>query len=124
MPYERLEAWRLSHELVLAIYRASASWPKSELYGLVSQARRSATGVTLNLVEGVAKRGPREFRRYLDISLGSLSELDYVLRLAHDLGYLTSSDWEHLTERRDRAGKVLWGLHRAMSRAARAEVRG
>jgi four helix bundle protein len=118
MPYERLEAWELSHELVLAVYRASSNWPKSEVYGLTSQARRSAASVSMNLAEGAAKRGPREFRRYLDTSLGSLSELDYILRLAHDLGYLNSGDWEVLRESRDGAGKALWGLYRAISRAS------
>ncbi|MGH7704042.1 MAG: four helix bundle protein, partial [Gemmatimonadales bacterium] len=91
-PYERFEAWRRCHELALAVYRATQSWPKQELYGLTSQARRAAFSVSANFVEGSAKWGAREFRRYLDISLGSLSELGYTLRFARDLGMLTNEE--------------------------------
>ena len=118
MPYERLTARRLCHELVLAVYRSSATWPKSELYGLVSQARRSAASAALNLAEGASKRGPREFRRFLDTSLGSLAELDYALRLAHDLGYVQAAALRDLRGRRDEAGKAVWGLYRAMRRVS------
>jgi four helix bundle protein len=77
MPYERLAAWQKSHRLVLLVYRATSKWPKTELYGLVSQARRAAFSIPLNIAEGSAKRGSREFRRFLDIALGSFSELAY-----------------------------------------------
>jgi hypothetical protein len=75
MPYERFEAWKVSHELALAVYSATRGWPRSELYGLTSQLRRAALSAPTNIAEGCAKRGPAEFRRFLDYSLGSLSEL-------------------------------------------------
>jgi four helix bundle protein len=118
-PFERLEAWQLCHVLVLAIYRLTSGWPVTERYGLVSQVRRAAMSIPTNLAEGAAKRGPREFRRYIDISLGSLSELTYLLRLAHDLGYIRSEEFEQIEQMRDRAGQVTWGLYRAISRKAR-----
>src|SRR5437016_5142474 len=83
-PFERLEAWKVSHELALAVYRATESFPRQELYGLTSQARRAALSIPTNVVEGSAKRGPAEFRRFLDISLGSLAELAYLLIFARD----------------------------------------
>lgn len=82
MPYERLDAWRESHQFVILVYRATQNWPKIELYGLVSQTRRSAVSIPLNIAEGAARRGSREFRRFLDIALGSFSEVSYSLRLA------------------------------------------
>src|SRR2546425_12305135 len=88
LAHERLQAWKLCHELVLAVYAATSSFPKYELYGLTSQARRSAFSAAVNIVEGAAKRGPREFRRFLDISIGSLAELAYVLQLVRDLKLL------------------------------------
>jgi four helix bundle protein len=73
--YERLEAWQAAHQLVLLTYRVTKAFPREELYGLTSPARRAGFSVAANIAEGSAKRGPREFRRYLDIALGSLSEL-------------------------------------------------
>jgi len=115
-PYERLRAWDSAHQLVLLVYRATESWPTRELYGLTSQTRRAAFSVASNIAEGSAKKGPHEFRRYLDISLGSFAELRYTLRLARDLGLLSASEWEHLQAPTDLAGKLLWKLYRSMSR--------
>ncbi len=89
MPFERLDAWRLCHQLVLAAYEASKAFPDDEKYGLVSQIRRAAFSAAANIAEGSARRGPREFRRFLDISLGSLAEVAYALIVARDLGYLS-----------------------------------
>ena len=111
MPYERLLAWQTSHRLVQRIYLTSQSWPKTEQYGLTSQARRAAFSVPMNIAEGTAKKGSRELRRYLDIALGALSELAYCLRLAKDLGYLSERDWEVIDKERNEAGKLLWGFY-------------
>src|SRR5438876_7233667 len=83
-PYERLAAWRLSYRLVLGVYDATDDFPKHELYGLTSQARRAAFSVVANIAEGSAKRGGPEFRRYLDVALGSITELEVALLLARD----------------------------------------
>ncbi len=88
LPYEKFDAWKVSHELALAVYHVTAKWPQSERYHLTSQTRRAALSIPTNIAEGSAKQGTREFRRYLDISLGSLSELSYLLRFAKDLGFL------------------------------------
>ena len=80
MPYERFDAWQVCHKLVLEVYRSTKDFPGSERYGLRSQARRAAFSAAANIAEGSAKHGVREFRRYLDISIGSLSELAYALR--------------------------------------------
>ena len=114
MPYERWEAWQVSHRLVRRIYLATQKWPKFELYGLTSQTRSAAFSVPVNIAEGSAKRGSRELRRFLDISLGSLSELAYCLRLARDLEYLSEEDWVEIDDERNRAGKLLWGLYEAV----------
>src|SRR5215218_4143451 len=96
MPYERFEAWRVSHELALAVYAATRGWPRSELYGLTAQLRRAALSAPTNIAEGCAKRGPSEFRRFLGYSLGSLSEVAYLLRFARDSQLLTDEAWEAL----------------------------
>jgi four helix bundle protein len=105
--------------LVLAVYRATASFPKHELYGLTSQARRSAFSAAVNIVEGSAKRGPAEFRRFLDISVGSLAELAYTLRLARDLGLLDEKRWSVLERTRRQAGLMTWKLYAAVGNAVK-----
>src|SRR2546428_11073883 len=81
MPYERFEAWNLCDELALAVYRVTHAFPKHELYGLTAHARRAAFSAAVNIAEGSAKPGPRALCRFLNASIGPLSELSYTLRL-------------------------------------------
>ena len=114
---ERFDAWRSAHLLALELYRATDTWPRSERFGLTIQVRRAALSVPTNIAEGAAKRGSREFRRFLDIALGSLAELAYLLRLSRDYGLLTEESWLTLEADRDRAGRLTWGLYYAVSNA-------
>ena len=77
--------------LVSSIYRASQGFPKEEIYGLSSQLRRSAVSVPSNIAEGAARQGPKEFAQFLNIAMGSISELETQLLIAVDLGYLPES---------------------------------
>jgi four helix bundle protein len=115
MPYERFDAWKVSHELALAVYAATRRWPRSERYGLTSQLRRAALSVPTNIAEGSAKRGPAEFRRFLDYSLGSLSELAYLLRFARDGEFLTDEAWAQLHQMRDKAAILTYRLARSLT---------
>ena len=124
MPYERFTAWKATHELVIAVYRMTRSFPREELYGLTSQMRRAAFSAAANIAEGVAKRGSVEFRRYLDIALGSLSELAYAIQLARELELLSLEHGQQLEEIRMRAGKMTWGLYRTVSRRAQEQIQG
>ncbi|MDX2121452.1 MAG: four helix bundle protein [Gemmatimonadota bacterium] len=115
-PFERLEAWQLCHALVVQVYRLTEGWPAQERFGLVSQIRRAAVSIPTNIAEGSAKRGGREFRRFLDISLGSLAELTYLLRLSKDLGYLPPDSHAEVEELRNRAGIVTWRLYQVVGK--------
>jgi four helix bundle protein len=86
LPYERFDAWKMTHQLALKVYDLTECWPIQERYGLTAQIRRAALSAATNIAEGTAKRGPRELRRYLDISLGSLSEVSYLFRFSRDRG--------------------------------------
>jgi len=115
MPYERYDAWKLAHELALHVYMITETWPASEKYQLTAQVRRAALSVPTNIAEGAAKRGPREFRRYLDIARGSLSEVSYLLRFSKDRGILDEETFRVVHELRDRVGKVTWGLYASLT---------
>ena len=114
LSHERFQAWKLCHELVLAVYRHTSGWPIQERYGLTSQVRRAAVSAAANIAEGASKRGSKEFRRYVDIALGSLAETSYLLTLAKDLELVTLEDWESLEDLRSRAGGLTWRLGRAL----------
>ena len=113
-PYERFSAWALAHRLVLAVYSETHGWPKREWYGLTAQLRRAAVSVPSNLVEGSAKRGRAEFRRFVDISIGSLAEVEYQLRLARDLSYIGPERWQALDALISDLGRCLHGLSRSL----------
>jgi len=115
-PYERFAAWRECHALALEVYRATRGFPKDELYGLTYQARRAAFSAAANIVEGSAKRGCAEFRRFLDISLGSLTELGYTLRISRELGILAEESWGRLNDLQSRARFLTWKLYASVSK--------
>jgi four helix bundle protein len=117
VPYERFTAWQIAHELAMKVYRETESWPKTERYGLTAQVRRAALSAPTNIAEGSAKRGRRELRRYLDIALGSLSEVSYLLRFTKDLGLLTKEKFTEMDDLRNRAGQLTWRLYESMTEA-------
>ena len=119
MRYERFRAWHTAHELALQIYRMTDCWPGQERFGLTIQLRRAALSAATNIAEGAAKRGPREFRRFLDIALGSLSEVSYLLRFSRDYGILSQEDWSAVEGLRDEAGRLTWRLYTVVSKQAR-----
>src|SRR5437870_2958215 len=114
--YEKLHAWHECHELALAVYRVTKQFPVDESYGLTSQTRRAAFSAAVNIVEGSARRSSKEFRRFLDISLSSLSEVGYALRFAHEAGLLGGEDWSTLSDRQSRARFLTWHRYQALGR--------
>ena len=94
--FRELKVWRKAHDLTLAVYRITAAFPKEEMYGLTSQIRRSCESIPANIAEGCGRsRGP-DFARFLQIAMGSASELEYHLLLARDLLLLAEPDYGHL----------------------------
>ncbi len=86
--FRNLKVWENAHALTLAIYKATQTFPKQEQYGLTSQIQRAAVSIPANIAEGCAKATDADFARYLQIAMGSSSELEYLLLLTHDLSYL------------------------------------
>ena len=108
--FKKLQVWQKSHQLALAIYRATSSFPAQEQYGLTSQLRRAATSIAANLAEGCGRRMDRELDRYVRISLGSATELEYHLILARDIGCLTPARYEPLAANTSEVQNMLAGL--------------
>jgi four helix bundle protein len=83
--FRELQVWRKAHELTLAVYQITASFPREELYGLTAQLRRAGSSIAANLAEGCGRNGDAELARFCSMAMGSASELEYHLLLARDL---------------------------------------
>ena len=90
--FRKLKVWQKSHDLALHVYTKTAGFPKSEMFGVTAQTRRAAVSIAANIAEGCARSGDKEFARFLFISLGSASELEYFSILIADLGFLKRSE--------------------------------
>jgi four helix bundle protein len=119
MPYERFEAWKVCDELAVQVYVITKTFPKHERYGMTSQARRAAFSAPVNIAEGSAKPGANEFCRFLNISIGSLSELAYTFRFCWRVELLSEADYKRLEELRRRAGFLTWRLYEAVRKRKR-----
>ena len=108
--YRELQVWQESYKLTLEIYKLSEKFPKEEMYGLTSQMRRSALSVPANISEGFNRRTKKEYLQFLYISRGSLQEVDFLVLLSKDLGYIKKTDFLSLKERIDLIGRLLSGL--------------
>lgn len=89
--FRDLTVWQTSHRLTLAVYRATERFPRSELFGLSSQMRRASSSIGANLAEGCGRWGDGDMGRFLQIAMGSASELHNLLILAADLSYIGES---------------------------------
>lgn len=94
--FKALKVWQKAHQLTLAVYLATPSFPRDEMYGLTNQIRRSCASIPANIAEGCGRSGDAELGRFLHIAMGSASELEYHLLLAHDLEFLNTLDYERL----------------------------
>lgn len=104
--FQDLIVWQKAHQFVLSLYRYSESFPKSELYGLTSQARRVAVSIPANIAEGFKKKTKPDKVRFLNIAQGSLEECRYYLILARDLDY---GDTSQLKTQLEEVSKLLQG---------------
>jgi four helix bundle protein len=97
--FRGLGVWHKAHELTLDAYKTTVVFPKDEQYGLTSQIRRSAASIPANIAEGCGRSDGRDFGRYLQMAMGSASELEYHFLLAHDLRLLNEADYARLDRR-------------------------
>ena len=108
--FRRLKVWEKSHELTVRIYALTAEFPREEMYGLTSQIRRACTSVPTNIAEGCGRKSPADFARFLQIAMGSASETEYLILLAHALKYLDANQYVELIDRIISVKKMLVSL--------------
>ena len=95
--FQKLLIWQKAHALTLEVYNLTAQFPKEEIFGLVSQMRRSSSSVPTNIAEGSGRATKPDFKRFLTIAIGSVSELEYQFILSKDLRFISTEQFENLT---------------------------
>jgi four helix bundle protein len=120
--YEELEVWHKAHALTLQLYRETDAFPRSEMFGLTSQIRRAAGSIGANLAEGCGKWNEVELARYVQIALGSASELQNHVRLAKDLGFLNETHYDPLLQALTGVRQMLTALLQTLRRTRNTPV--
>ena len=108
--YRQLNVYSKANGLVLLVYKFTKKFPREELFGLISQMRRCAVSVVANIVEGYSRRTANDKLQFYYIARGSLTELEYYIDLARNLGYLTEEEYLKLYEGREETGRLLNGF--------------
>jgi four helix bundle protein len=116
LTYRDLEAWKQGMELVEECYKLTASFPRSEMFGLTSQIRRAAVSIPANVSEGQCRRETKPYRHHVSIAIGSHGELETCFELSVRLGLFSRAEFTHVMTRCDSVGRLLSGLHRALKR--------
>jgi four helix bundle protein len=112
--FEDLEVFQRAYKLALEIHRASLNFPKVEQYALADQMRRASKSICVNLAEGYAKQGHSvaEFKRFVQVSVGSADEMRVWCRFCHDLGYIDAATWQRWRDEYQAIAKMLQGVVR------------
>jgi four helix bundle protein len=114
--HRNLKAWQHAKVLALECARAARRFPPEEQRALADQLRRAAYSAALNIAEGSGRQGARDYRKFLVTARSSLDEVEAILEIATELGYLGPSAFAHLESRRDEAARTLFGLLRSLDR--------
>ena len=112
--YKELKVWQKSYKLCLDVYKRTGSFPKEEIYGLVSQIRRSAVSVPSNIAEGYGRKTTADYTRFLYIAYGSLCELETQIMLSNDLRYLDQVNLKSLRADLSEVERMLKALIRSL----------
>jgi len=105
-----LDAWKQGHNLVLMIYKETKSFPKDELFGLISQLRRCAVSITSNIAEGFSRQTFKDKSHFYSMALGSVTELQNQILIAKDVNYIDQKKFQEIAEQSIVVNKIINGL--------------
>ncbi len=109
-----MDVFKLAHESTLKIYKITRGFPKIEIYNLVSQMRRAASSVPMNIAECAGRGSKADYRRFVSIANGSVSEISYQIILSRDLGYINAEVAIQLVDDYNRVGQMLTRLMQSL----------
>ena len=109
--YKDLHVYQKSYKCVLEVYKMTKSFPKEEMFGLASQLRRASYSIPLNIAEGYGRKSSgKEFKRFLQMALGSANEMQVTLDLCKDLGYVSEDVFSEIAPKYVEIIKMLHSL--------------
>src|SRR5882757_3736396 len=108
--FQKLDVWKKSHELTLAIYQLTATFPSNERYGLTSQLQRASASIGANLAEGCGRETDADYKRFVQMASGSACEVEYHLILARDLSLIDTKTYDQLSDDINEIKRMLCGL--------------
>ncbi len=108
--YTDLNVWKESKQLVVLIYKLTEKFPDKEMYGLVSQIRRSAISIPSNIAEGCGRHHTKDSVQFFYISRGSLYELETQIHISKDLDYINSEEYKNILNQLTTCKKLLSGF--------------
>ncbi|HKT45962.1 MAG TPA: four helix bundle protein [Candidatus Acidoferrales bacterium] len=112
--YHELQVWQKAHALTLEVFRITERFPRADLFGIVSQVRRSLSAVAANISEGFGRGTTKEFLRSLQMARGELEETRYFMLLSRDLGKISATEYEALSGECDATGRLINALGRSL----------
>ncbi len=113
--FQDIKAWQCSHQFVLAVYKMTKKFPKSETFGLCSQFQRAAISIPANIAEGYKRMSKKDKLHFFNISQGSLEECRYYIILSHDLEYISEEETKWLNNLINQASFLLNGYCKAIA---------
>lgn len=108
--FRDLKVWERAHRLAVQVYEETSRFPKNEVYGLTGQIRRAATSVPSNVAEGCGRGSDADFGRFLQMAMGSASELEYHLLLSRELKFLGVEKYEAMQKELSEVKRMLASL--------------
>ena len=111
MSYKDLDVYKVSYQCVIEVYKLTKSFPKEEMFALASQIKRASYSIPLNIAEGYGRKSSgKEFKRFLQMALGSANEMQVILELSKDLGYVSEDVFSSISAEYVRVVKMLRSL--------------
>jgi four helix bundle protein len=114
--FKQLKVWEKAHRLALDVYRATREFPSEERFGLTIQLRRAAVSVPSNIAEGCGRAGNKELAHFMSMAAGSVSEVEYQLLLARDLGFVSKERHQHLDGQTTEVRRMLNSFMKKLNR--------
>ena len=108
--FKKLDIYKDAYQLALDMYKLTDKFPAHEQNNLISQIRRAAVSVPVNIAEGSAKRSPKEFLNFLNIAYGSSQEIEVLIELSKDIGYIDRNNCEDIDEQIDKVNRKLFAF--------------
>ena len=108
--FKDLDIYRRGKEIVKDVYKMTDKYPNQETYNVVSQLRRSVLSIPLNIAEGYGRQSKEDFKRFLKISLGSSNEVEALLEISKELGYINEEDYIRMSRENEEIGKMIYAM--------------